>query len=71
MKSLRLVYTERIGWHPTVCWKDSSTVPMQAKNHAAIMAAIAANRPVLDGGATPTRDAIARAVENLKAILDQ
>ncbi len=43
------------------------TVPIAASNRAAILEAVNRNRPYIDGGATPTRDAILKAVENLKA----
>lgn len=46
---------------------DGVTVPMRADNHQAIMAAITANRPIIDGGATPTREAIMRAIQHIKA----
>jgi hypothetical protein len=47
---------------------DGLTVPMVADNHQAIMAAIAANRPIIDGGATPTREAILKAIQDLKNV---
>jgi hypothetical protein len=47
---------------------DGLTVPMAADNHQAIMAAIAANRPIIDGGATPTREAILKAMQDLKNV---
>ena len=46
---------------------EGATVPLAATNHDPIMAAITQNRPVIDGGATPTQDAVRKALAFLKA----
>lgn len=46
---------------------DGLTVPLAERNHMAIMTAINANRPYLDGGATPTQAAVMKSLELIKA----
>jgi hypothetical protein len=52
----------------TVCGvRDGVEVPLAATNHDAIMTAIRANKPVLNGGATPTQQAVRTALAFVKS----
>jgi Mg-chelatase subunit ChlD len=46
---------------------DGVSVPLAALNHDPIMSAIRQNAPVIDGGATPTQDAVRKALAFLKS----